>query len=295
MSRSLAVWATKSSRPHCWFKLKEKRNRNRKYGNKVGKRSFTNFTQEPVLQTLNIFISLSTDSHPEFQNLEQLQIKDDQIKNDISEIGQQSLAVDSAHYSVSSICVGTYSEYPIKINRLENSKGCTFSNSLTEPLDAQPDIGTCGISPLAEEHQHTTEDKTEWKKHALSRLRAFCSKKKRFVKRSFPPLTSNTKTSTRSPASQNPSGPHCCKACGKTFHYMHTLRKHAQAHAADQIHICGICGQHLESKENLVQHLQSHRKRNKCAVCGKEFSSNARLTRHRRFHRPKGLIVPSSS
>lgn len=210
-------------------------------------------------------------------------------------MGQQSLAVDNAHYSVSSICVGSYSEYPFKINRVENSKGYTLSNSLTEPLDTQPDIGTCGISPQAEEHQHTTKDKSEWRKHAPSRLKALCSKRKKFVKRSIPPLSSNMKKSTPSPASQNPSGPHCCKACGKTFHYMYTLRTHAQAHAADQIHICGICGQHLESTDNLVQHLQSHRKRNKCGVCGKQFSSNARLRRHRRFHRPKGLIVSSSS
>lgn len=184
-------------------------------------------------------------------------------------MGEQSLEADHGHYSASTICVGAC---PSEINSVENGKAHPVSS--TQPLDTQPVSGTCGIAQLAGENLCTTEDKIEWKKHARSSLKALNSKRKKLVKRSLPHFSLNTKKSA-------PSGPHCCKACGKTFHYMYTLRAHVQTHTMDKIH---ICGKQLESMENPVQ-------RNKCGVCGKQFSNNFSLKRHRRFHRPKGLNV----
>lgn len=258
-----------------------------------GTLNLTNFTQKLVLLTSFFSPLLSTVSHPELQNSEQLQIKGDQIQKGNSQMGEQSLEVDYTQYSESNICVGSYIQYPSKINSAESDKGRPQSYSSTQPLDTRPDSGICVISHLAGEYRHTTEDKIEWKKHASSSLKELNSKRKKPVKRSLPPLSLNIKKSTQSSASENPTGPHCCKACGKTFHYMYTLRTHAQAHTVDKTHICGICGKHLESTENLIQHLQSHKKRNKCGVCGKQFSNYSRLKRHRAFHRPKGINVLS--
>lgn len=256
-----------------------------------GTLNLTNFTQKLVLLTTEQFFFsplLSTVSHPE-----QLQIKGDQMQKGNSQMGEQSLEVDYAQYSESNICVGSYIQCPSKINSAESDKGRPQSYSSTQPLDTRPDSGICVISHLAGEYRHTTEDKIEWKKHAPSSLKEFNSKRKKPVKRSLPPLS--LKKSTRSSASENPTGPHCCKACGKTFHYMYTLRTHAQAHTVDKTHICGICGKHLESTENLIQHLQSHKNRIKCGVCGKQFSNYSRLKLHRTFHRPKGINVLSSA
>lgn len=71
---------------------------------------------------------------------------------------------------------------------------------------------------------------------------------------------------------QTPSGP-LCKACRKTFHYIHTLRTHAQPHTANNIHLCGICGKHLGPSVNLISHLDSKKKRAKCRSHGKQFSN----------------------
>ncbi|XP_036950086.1 oocyte zinc finger protein XlCOF28-like isoform X1 [Acanthopagrus latus] len=124
----------------------------------------------------------------------------------------------------------------------------------------------------------SSEEKTEdWKKRCTpSHLKAPSSKrKKRF----------DVKKSTELPVSQSPTDPHCCKACGKTFLYMHMLRTHVHTHAEDKNSICGICGKRSESRLRLIQHLQNHTRGNKC-VCGKQFSNTFRLKKHRRCHRP---------
>lgn len=214
-----------------------------------------------------------------------------------SQMGEQSLETDHTQYSAFNIvCVGSYIQDPSKINSEESSKGRPLCNSSTQPLEPQPGSGVGGIWQPAGECQHTAEDKIEeWKtNHTPSGLKAPSSKRRKFVKRSLPSLSLNIKKSTQLTVSQSATGPHCCKACGKTFHYIYTLKTHAQAHAADKTRMCGICGKCLESKESFVQHLHSHTKRNKCGVCGKQFSNNSRLKRHRRFHGPKGLNVLSS-
>ncbi|XP_076609954.1 uncharacterized protein LOC143334885 [Chaetodon auriga] len=234
-------------------------------------------------------------SHPELQNSEQLQIKGEQIQN--SQMGEQSLETDHTQYSAFNIvCVGSYIQDPTKINSEESSKGHPLCNSSAQPLEPQPDSGVGEIWQQAGEHQHNTDDKIEeWKtNHTPSGLKAPSSKRRKLVKRSLPPLSLNIKKSTQLSVSQNATGPHSCKACGKTFHYIYTLKTHAQAHAVDKTRMCGICGKRLESKESFVQHFQSHTKRNKCGICGKQFSNNSRLKQHRRFHGPKGLNVMSS-
>lgn len=222
-------------------------------------------------------------SHLESQNSEQLQIKGDHIQEGNGQMGQQIVEADHTQYPTSNICVVSYIEYPGQINSAESS--------LERPLDIQPGIG--GISLQSGEDHHTADHKTEWRNHSSSPMKAVISKRKQLVNRSVPFMGLNKK-SKKSSARQNPTGPHCCKVCGKTFHYMYTLKTHAEAHAMDKIHICGICGRDLESSEKLVCHLQRHNKRNKCSVCGKQFSNNARLKRHRRFHRPKGLSVKTT-
>lgn len=238
-----------------------------------------------------IFFILSTVSHPE-----KMQIKGN------SQMGEQSLEADHAQdCAFNTVCVGSYIQDPSESNSVESSKRHPLPNSSTQPLESQPDSGAGEIWQPAGESQHTAEVAEnrssskieEWKKNLTpcSSLKALNSKRKRCAKRPLPPLSLNIKKSTQLSVSRNPTGPHCCKACGTTFKHMYTLRTHAQTHTVDKIHICGICGKHLESTESLVQHLQSHTTRNKCAICGKQFSSNSRLKRHRRFHRPKGLNV----
>ncbi|XP_068431773.1 zinc finger protein 853-like isoform X2 [Clinocottus analis] len=196
-------------------------------------------------------------SHPDWQNSVQVKIEGEQIRK------------------------GSYIQDLSKINSVGSSKGHLLPNSSNQPLEALPDGGVGGILQPAAESQHTTP---------RIRLQTFGIKRKVPMKRK----KTNLKKSTLS-VSQNQTGPHCCKACGKTFYYMYTLRTHVLTHAGDTLHICGICGKHLESMDSFVQHIQSHTKRNKCGICGKQFSNNSRLKRHRRFHRPKGLNVMSST
>ncbi|TMS18592.1 Zinc finger protein 57 [Larimichthys crocea] len=219
--------------------------------------------------------SQDTVSHQELQNSKQLQSKVERIEGDRSEIKEQSLETDHAPYSA---CVGLWDE------------GRPLSSS-PPPLETQLGDRVGGIFQPAGEYQHTIEvELEEWKKnHTAPTLKARCSKKKKPVKRSLPVLTLNQKKSQLS-VSQNPTGPHCCKVCGKTFHYMYTLRTHARVHAVDKIQICGFCGKHLELTESLVQHLQNHKMKSKC---GKQFSNDSCLKQHMRFHRPKVLNVTS--
>ncbi|XP_038580166.1 zinc finger and BTB domain-containing protein 49-like isoform X2 [Micropterus salmoides] len=239
-------------------------------------------------------------SHPELQNSEQLQIKGEPI--------QMGLEADHAQDpALNIIYVDTYIQHPSEINNVESSREHPLPNSSTQPLENLPDGGIGEIQQPAGESQHITKDGAlakngsrskikDWKNHRhCLNIKPLNSTRKRHVQRSVPPLSLNVKKSTESSASQNLTGPHCCKACGKTFHYIYTLRTHAQTHTVDKIYICGICGKHLESPESLIQHLKSHTKTNKCSVCGKQFSNSSRLKRHRRFHRPKGLNIMSSA
>ncbi|XP_029299622.1 zinc finger protein Gfi-1b-like [Cottoperca gobio] len=222
-------------------------------------------------------------SHPEWQNSVQLQIKDEQIQKGDS---QMSVEADQAKDPAFDIVIAdSYIQDLGESNSVECSKGHPLPNSST-PLETQPDSGDGGLLQPAGESQHTTP---------CSSVKALNTKRKVHLKRSLPPLSLKINKSTKLSVSRKHTGPHSCKACGKTFHYMYTLRTHAQTHAVDKIHICGICGKHLASKEGLVQHLQSHTKRNKCGICGKHFSNNSRLKRHSKFHRPKGLNVMSSA
>lgn len=226
-----------------------------------------------VIHSTDVFFPFIPVSHPEGQNVcEQVQKGNRQM----------SLEADHAQVSVFNIvCVDSYIQDVGEINSAGRGKGHPPSNSSNQPLEMH-DSGFGEIQQPAGESEHPTP---------CSSLKAFNSKRKKRVKRSLPPLSLNIQKSTQPSVSHNPTGPHCCKACGKTFHYMYTLRSHAQTHAVDKIHVCAICGKHLESTDSLVQHLQSHTKRNKCATCGKVFSNISLLKRHRRFHRSKCHVI----
>lgn len=186
-----------------------------------------------------------------------------------------------AQYAQSDVCVGSYIQYAVDMGRPP-------SGSSIQLLAPQPDGGVRVISQPAEEAQHSTDNQAG-KNSAPSAFKTLKSKRKKPLKRSLWP----SKASKQPSANHNHTGPYVCKACGKTFHYMYTLRTHVQAHRLDKI--CGICGKHLAPTENLLQHLQSHKKKKKCGVCGKQFLDNARLKRHSAFHRPKGLNAVSSA
>lgn len=149
---------------------------------------------------------------------------------------RQGVQDDDPRYSASSACVAGYSEHKSQNAHLESSRQF-LSNFPTPPQDFHS--GPCRSSRSA-------QSKTERNKTSAAGLK-----------------TKN----------QPPSGPHCCKACGKTFHYMYTLRAHARAHTADNVHVCGLCGKHLGTSVNLISHLQSNKKGGRCGPQGKLFSN----------------------
>lgn len=244
-------------------------------------------------------------SHQEMQYTDPLPSKGEQIQKSNSQMGEQHLEADHGQDSaLNVICVDSFIQDLSEINSGESRKRHSLPNSSTKTLETQPDNGVTEIREPAGESLHITaggavaengrSSKIEECKKNKAGLKALDSnRKKKCFKRSLPSVSLNIQKSTKLSVSQNHTGAYCCKACGKTFHYMYTLRAHAQTHTGDKIHICGICGKHLEDTKNLVQHLQNHTKRNKCGICGKQFSNNSRLKRHRRFHRPKGLNVVS--
>lgn len=188
-----------------------------------------------------------------------------------------------------------YHEY-VDPNEMESSRGHPLPLSSSQTVDTSTNTGVCEIREPAGKSPHIIEDNKseEWKNNHTPCLKALNSRRKRLVKRSSLSLSSNKKKQTQSSTGQNNTGSYCCKVCGKTFHYMYTLRTHVQRHTGDQTHGCGLCGKHLKDTESLVQHIQTHTKRNKCGICGKQFSNKSRLNRHKAFHKPKGLNVLSS-
>ncbi|XP_078146596.1 uncharacterized protein LOC144542897 [Centroberyx gerrardi] len=249
--------------------------------------------------------------HPEWQYPEHLQVKEEQKEACKGQVGEQlqGLEEDHAENSIFTIaCVESLIQDSIlqrhlsHMNSVESSERLPLPTSSTEPMEAQPRVW----EPAAESW-HPTEDcaaaengnssrNEDWKMSGGpgSSLKILKSKKAKPVKRPRSHISVKRKKSARLSSSRRPTGPHCCKACGKAFHYMYTLRTHAQTHTVDKSCICGVCGKHLESTESLVQHLQTHIERNKCHICGKCFSSNSFLKLHRRFHSPKSLGVMSS-
>ncbi|KAM8841329.1 uncharacterized protein AB9W97_001692 isoform 2-T2 [Spinachia spinachia] len=216
-------------------------------------------------------------SHPGWQNLSDLQTEGEQVQK-----GSIQMSSGEHHAQDSEFRIAFADGY-IQDLSVEKSKGHQLPNSSNEPLETPLNSGVVGICQPSEESRQST-----------LRLKAHSIKRKLRVKakRYLPTLGLNIKTSTQY-VSQNPTSPYCCKTCGKTFHYMYTLRTHVRTHASDKIRICGLCGRRLDSKESLVQHIQNHTKRNKCGICGKLFSDTSRLKRHLRFHRPRGLNIMS--
>lgn len=157
---------------------------------------------------------------------------------------------DDPLYPASSVCVGGYSEHPSHNTHVESSTEF-LSNFPIQDFQS----GICRSSRSA--RGRTERNKTS----------ASCLKTK--------------KQSARPCGHQPPSGPHCCKACGKTFHYIYTLRAHARGHTADNVHVCGICGKHLGTSVNLISHLQSSKKGGGCGPQGKLFSN---VKKHKACH-----------
>lgn len=177
-------------------------------------------------------------SHPE------LQIKHHQTQEANSHIGQQEFQEDDTRCPASNICVVRYSECPHQNTYLESSTEC-LSNFSTQPRDFH--LGIC---------------------------RSPRSARRKMQRSKTSPSCLKTKKQPEKPrGNQCPSGPHCCKACGKTFHYIYTLRAHARAHAVDNAHVCGICGKHLGTSRKLISHLQSNKKGAGCGSQGKSFSN----------------------
>lgn len=250
---------------------------------------------------------LSSVSHQEVQYTDQLLRKGKQIQNGNRQIGEQHRVADHDQDSALSIvCVDSFIQDISEINSMESGRRHSLCNSSPKVVETQPDTGVTKTQESAGEPPQITEgssvamdrrsSKTEEGNKNNQGLKELDSKQKRkCVKRSSSPVSLYTQKSAKLSVSHNYTGAYCCKACGKTFHYMYTLRAHAQTHTADKIHICGICGKKLEGTKSLVLHLRNHTKRNKCGICGKQFSNNSRLKRHRKFHRPKGLNVMSSA
>ncbi|XP_023133252.2 zinc finger protein 260-like [Amphiprion ocellaris] len=247
-------------------------------------------------------------SYSEEQYSELVHIKGQVIENEKGQTGEQSREPNHTQNSAYNIVyVDSYIQDISEIGSVRSSRGHSLPNSSTRAVETQPDGEVGETVEPAGDFQHTTKDsaiaengrciKTQERKKTQTHLstKALNSKRKTRVRRSLPRMSLNIKNSTPLPAGQNPADCFCCKACGKLFHYVYTLRTHVQTHAKDKIPVCGICGKHLESTEGLVQHLQSHTRRNKCGTCGKEFSSLSRLKRHQSFHRPRGLKVLTSA
>ncbi|XP_033980668.1 zinc finger protein 133-like [Trematomus bernacchii] len=192
-------------------------------------------------------------SHPKCQDSVQIEGKQMQQSNSIL-----SFVADHASLIV---CSNSYTQdLSETLNTVESGKAKPLPNTSNQPLETQPDRGDGGILQPTGESQH----------HKLcSSVKSSNTKRNMQVKRSF---SLKINKSTKLSVSQNLKGPHICKACGNTFHYMYKLKAHTQTHALDKTKICGICGKHLESKESFVKHLHSHTKRNKkqnkSGVCG---------------------------
>lgn len=199
--------------------------------------------QDGVTNDWRSFVS-PTASHPE------LGVKHHQTQEGTSTMRRQQVQEDDPLYPASSVCVGGYSEHPSHNTHVESSTEF-LSNFPIQDFQS----GICRSSRSA--RGRTEQNKTS----------ASCLKTK--------------KQSARPCGHQPPSGPHCCKACGKTFHYIYTLRAHARGHTADNVHVCGICGKHLGTSVNLISHLQSSKKGGGCGPQGKRFSN---VKKHKACH-----------
>ncbi|KAM4630786.1 uncharacterized protein ACJ7VT_000419 isoform 2-T2 [Polymixia lowei] len=180
------------------------------------------------------------------------------------------------------------------------------STSWIRPRESRSDGDASGALGPASDSQHPAPDCTvaeggdngrngDWGETSepQSGSKKLRSKKAKAVRRHCSNMDLKRRKPIQLSSSQSPAGPYCCKACGKAFHYMYTLRKHAQTHAPDKSHLCEVCGKHLESTERLLQHLQTHIERNKCQDCGKCFSRNSSLKLHRKVHRGEDLEAVS--
>ncbi|XP_041823298.1 chorion transcription factor Cf2-like [Melanotaenia boesemani] len=205
----------------------------------------------------------------------QLQVQYDQqglIQNSNGQMREQSLRLNqNQDYGLNIICLDTciqdISDICIR-NPLPN-----FS---TQAVGNKPDTGASEMLDPAKGNHHTAGSSTSEETGSCSKseesdttkmtssLNRLDPKKKEAVKRSLPSKYLYAKKARQSPAGQNTSGSFRCKACGKNFYYMCTLRTHVRTHAHDKTCICGICGKRLGCRESLVQHVQSHNKRNIC-------------------------------
>lgn len=120
-----------------------------------------------------------------------LQIKSHQTQEGNGHTGRRHAQEDDTKCPESCICVVSDSECPSQNAHVENSTEC-LSNFCTRLQNFQ-----LGIWRSSRSAQHKMERKTK----SVS-----CLKIKR--------------QSAKPCGDQTPSGPHCCKACGKTFHYI---------------------------------------------------------------------------
>lgn len=259
-----------------------------------------------------VYFSVSLVIHPEWPSLEHLQIKEEQIEACYGQAGKplQSLQEDLAKNSLFTIaCVESLLQDSAlaihcgQIDNRESSEHRPLPTSSAEAVDLQIDRGLCQVSEpagkswlpagdctVSENGIRSMEEASKNSSGSGTGLKTLMSKKAKLVKRHRYCVSMKKTKSVQLSAWQRPTGPHCCKACGKSFHYIYTLRAHVQTHTVDKLQICGLCGKHLESTQRLIQHLRTHVETNKSYKCGKCSSSNF-LKLHRSFHKLKNLDV----
>ncbi|KAG8183756.1 hypothetical protein JTE90_029336 [Oedothorax gibbosus] len=83
---------------------------------------------------------------------------------------------------------------------------------------------------------------------------------------------------------KDPSVPHTCPTCGKSFLTSANLRAHSRTHSG---HNCPSCVKIFSSSSNLARHKRAaHAEESpfRCATCGRGFKEDAALGRHERCH-----------
>ncbi|XP_055300622.1 Krueppel homolog 1-like isoform X2 [Sitodiplosis mosellana] len=98
--------------------------------------------------------------------------------------------------------------------------------------------------------------------------------------------TNGTRANGSNGTSTNPSEPHQCDVCKKTFAVPARLVRHYRTHTGERPFECEFCHKMFSVKENLQVHRRIHTKERpyKCDRCGRAFEHSGKLHRHMRIH-----------